>query len=130
MEGAPEKSEFLEVFYDRYMDVLVASVSGDREIGSAATAAAAAKQRQQQQAAAAAAAAATAPPGGDGQGQQQAAAAEGGGEQQLAAPAAAGGAKGVNDPSSLLPAGPVPASTIGLIVDLLCYCVQHHQVRV
>jgi hypothetical protein len=105
MEGAPEKSEFLEVFYDRYMDVLVASVSGEREIGSAS----AARSR--------AAGDAPAPPKQQEQQQQQQPAAQAG----AAAAAAAG--------SALLPPGPVPASTIGLIVDLLCYCVQHHQFR-
>jgi hypothetical protein len=120
MEGAPEKSEFLEVFYERYMDVLVASVSGEREIGSAsatrprpasadaaAPAAGSAQQQQQQQ--------------------QQRQQAEGGSGSGSGADV---GGKAGGGPSALLPPGPVPASTIGLIVDLLCYCVQHHQVGV
>jgi hypothetical protein len=37
-----------------------------------------------------------------------------------AAPAAAGKAAGSGGKAE------VPASTIGLIVDLLCFCVQHH----
>jgi hypothetical protein len=51
----------------------------------------------------------------------KAAAAKPAGGSSAAAPAAAGKAAGSSGSK-----GEVPASTIGLIVDLLCFCVQHH----
>jgi hypothetical protein len=115
MEGSLDKSEFMEVFYNTCMDQLIAPVSGASSSGtSGAAAGAAAPGGLQQQA----------PPSGSGSGPAAAAAApaaaaaagSGGSEAAAAAAAAA------DDSSS----SAVPASTIGLIVDLLCFCVQYH----
>jgi protein phosphatase-4 regulatory subunit 3 len=81
MEGWSEKNEFLEVFYDKFMDKLLAALSGPLDPAAAAAAGGANS------------------PGGSAAGQRQP-----------------------------RPRGVAP-STIGLIVDLLCFCVQHHAYR-
>ena len=104
MEGWTEKNEFLDVFYNEFMDKLLQPVFNS--IGTSSATAAAAVT------------------------------ATGAGGANKAA-AAAGGAS-----SGTVKAAPeqqqqqqqqqqkeVPASTIGLIVDLLCFCVQHHGYR-
>lgn len=54
------------------------------------------------------------------------------GAKQAAASSKSSGGKAAVDSSTMSNAASsssssVPASTIGLIVDLLCFCVQHHQ---
>lgn len=102
MEGALDKSEFMEVFYTECVENLIAPVGGSE---------------QQQQA--------------NAKGSSSAEAAAEAAAAPAPAPAAAGAARpgGGSDGgsrSSGKGAKVVPASTIGLIVDLLCFCVQHH----
>ena len=87
MEQAVEKNEFLELFYDRYVDKLVQTLAVSIPGAAAAASATAEKQKQ-----------AMAPPG------------------------ASTGAIVVVSPAS-------PA-TLGIIVELLCFCVQHHSYRI
>jgi protein phosphatase-4 regulatory subunit 3 len=98
MEGALEKNDFMDVFYNSFIEKLIAPVAG-----SDSTAAAAGDANNSSGSKAAARGAAG-----------------GGSSSSAAAPAAAGKAAGSSSSSE------VPASTIGLIVDLLCFCVQHH----
>ncbi|WIA20078.1 hypothetical protein OEZ85_005938 [Tetradesmus obliquus] len=102
MEGALEKNDFMDVFYSSFIEKLIAPVGGSEPT---------------------AAAAAGTPAAGEASNSKPAAAAKpAGGGSSAAAPAAAGKAAGGSSSSS----SDVPASTIGLIVDLLCFCVQHH----
>jgi hypothetical protein len=98
MEGALEKNDFMDVFYNTFIEKLIAPVGG-----SDSTAAADNANHSSSKAAAA-------KPAG------------GGSSSSAAAPAAA--SKGAGSSSG--GKADVPASTIGLIVDLLCFCVQHH----
>jgi hypothetical protein len=98
MEGALDKSEFMEVFYTECIENLIAPVGGSSE------------QDQQQPNAKSSSAA-------DAAGSPAAAA---------AAPAAKAGDSSNAGSKSSGKTKVVPASTIGLIVDLLCFCVQHH----
>lgn len=102
MEGALDKSEFMEVFYTECVENLIAPVGGSEQQQQPANA------KGSSSAAEAAAGAAVAP--------------------APAAPAAAAGGAGSDEGSRSSSKGGkvVPASTIGLIVDLLCFCVQHH----
>lgn len=81
MEGAIEKNDLMEVFYNKFIDRLIAPVGQESLLVE--------------------------PPATNGG--SSSAAAEGGAT-------AAGGGVG----------GGVPATTLGLLVDLLCFCVQHH----
>lgn len=109
MEGALDKSEFMEVFYTECVENLIAPIGGSSQPEP---------QQQQQQAA-----------GNNAVSTAEAAA----GASTPAAPATpavgkpgseAGSTDGGTSGSSSSKV--VPASTIGLIVDLLCFCVQHH----
>eukprot|EP00879_Flechtneria_rotunda_P032547 GHRR01035771.1.p1 GENE.GHRR01035771.1~~GHRR01035771.1.p1 ORF type:complete len:480 (+),score=165.60 GHRR01035771.1:3227-4666(+) len=102
MEGSLDKSPFVDVFYNKFMDKLISPVAGadiDASSGSnkakASTVAAGSSARNSDSVAGS-------PPA------------------KVAATANAGAST-----SSSIDCG-VPASTIGLIVDLLCFCVQHH----
>lgn len=107
MEGALDKSEFMEVFYTECIENLIAPVGGSSSEQDA-----------------------TQPP------QQQQSGSKGSSTAEAAQPAAAaaakgnssagGGAEGSKSSSGSSKDKVVPASTIGLIVDLLCFCVQHH----
>lgn len=98
MEGSLDKNDFMDVFYNQFMEKLIAPVSGDT-----LDAASSGKGKAAPAAAAAAASgninnsSSSSPP---------------------TAVAAADSCKGSSSS--------VPASTVGLIVDLLCFCVQHH----
>jgi len=117
MEGALDKSEFMEVFYTSCIENLIAPVGGIEQD----------QQQQQQQGAASG-------KGGSSSAAQQ----PGGAAAAAAAPSAAaataagkagsggGGSSSAGGGRSRSAVRPVPASTIGLIVDLLCFCVQHH----
>jgi hypothetical protein len=103
MEGALEKNDFMDVFYNSFIEKLIAPVGGSDSTAAAAAAGTAAAGDASNNSSSKAAA----KPGS-------------GSSSAAAAPAAAGKAAGSNSSSE------VPASTIGLIVDLLCFCVQHH----
>jgi len=97
MEGSLEKNDFMDVFYTNFMDKLIAPVSGEVPAGAAAA-----------------------------KGAKQAAASSkisSSGQAALDSSATKNAAGSSSSSSS----SSVPASTIGLIVDLLCFCVQHHQ---
>lgn len=94
MEGSLDKNDFMDVFYNQFMEKLIAPVSGEPFEPSASS--------KGKAAAAPVATPAAAP---------------------VAAPVAAGAVKNSNNSSS---SRNIPASTLGLIVDLLCFCVQHH----
>uniref|UniRef100_A0A383VVY6 Uncharacterized protein n=1 Tax=Tetradesmus obliquus TaxID=3088 RepID=A0A383VVY6_TETOB len=103
MEGALEKNDFMDVFYSSFIEKLIAPVGGSEPTAAAAAGTAAAGEASNSSS------------------KPAAAAKPAGGGSSAAAPAAAGKAAGGSSSSS-----DVPASTIGLIVDLLCFCVQHH----
>lgn len=87
MDGALDKSEFMDVFYSECIEHLIAPVGGS--------------EQQQSQSVL----------------QQQ---------QHSNANSSTAGDTGASSKSSSSSSTPVPASTISLIVDLLCFCVQHH----
>jgi hypothetical protein len=107
MEGWPEKNEFLDVFYNEFMDKLLQPVFNSIGSSSGSTAAATA-----------AAAVAVS-------GESKAAAAAGG----ISISAGAKAFPDQQQPQQQQQQSEVSASTIGLIVDLLCFCVQHHGYR-
>lgn len=101
MEGSLDKSEFMEVFYTECIENLIAPVGG-----SCSSSEQDPQQQQQQQANAKGSSSTT---------------------DAAQAPAAAKASSAGGSKSSSSSSGKVvPASTIGLIVDLLCFCVQHH----
>jgi hypothetical protein len=99
MEGALDKSEFMEVFYTECIENLIAPVGGSTSE----------QDQQQLNAKFSSTANAAGPP-----------------PPAAAAPAAKAGGSSSAGSKSSGKAKVVPASTIGLIVDLLCFCVQHH----
>jgi hypothetical protein len=102
MEGALDKSEFMEVFYTECVENLIAPIDCTGQ------------QDQQQQ------------PNSKSSSTAEAAAEPGAPTAAAAAAAAAAGKASRGPEGSRSSSKPVPASTIGLIVDLLCFCVQHH----
>lgn len=100
MEGALDKNDFMDVFYNTFIEKLIAPVGGDPADTNSSSNNSKAK----------------------------AGAAAGGSGSRGAAGAAALGKDGSGSSSSSGGGSmsDVPASTIGLIVDLLCFCVQHH----
>lgn len=95
MEGSLDKNDFMDVFYNTFIEKLIAPVSGEvvsTASGSSSKSAAPAGTANRSK--------------------------DSSNGPVTASPADASSSKA----SSKI----VPASTIGLIVDLLCFCVQHH----